>query len=75
MVPLARCTTAYGDVTKTLLKYYFLGTIVVLLEYHWCTSGIHEHCRGNTTVGMGLYSTGVPERSDSGECLVVSVTG
>ena len=23
----------------------------------------------------GLYSTGVPDRSDSGECLVVSVTG
>ena len=44
----------YWDVTKIPLKYYFLGTIVVLLEYHWCTAGIHEHCRGNTTVGVGV---------------------
>ena len=43
--------TGVGDATKTLQKYYFLGTIVVLLEYHWRTSGIHGHCRDNTAVG------------------------
>ena len=43
--------TGMSDVTKTLLKYYFLGTIVVLLEYRWRTTGIHGHCRDDTAVG------------------------
>ena len=48
----------YWDVIKILLKYYFLGTIVLLLEYHWCTSGIHGHCKDNTAVGARAIQYG-----------------
>ena len=58
----------YWSITSWVLLWYYLGTTGALLEYMGIAGIILQQARG-------LYSTGVPDRSDSGECLVVSVTG